>query len=350
MHRVPAPYEPHLPDSSRSTLVPEPPSCKPTDVASNKDAPGTNEEPCSPHSALLTCDELALLPLCGIPAYRAVRICMDAFSAKRDDFNVDCCAETPMGEFSHPGRRRRALVLRGHDGAGAVAVQMLVRQGWRVSVHVPFSRVPWDATQTEADGFMLAVEDGLKKWGVDEVIYDDANTYAKCDGEMDDRKAAVVRVIETLRADGDVFDVVLDFVGGREIREAGERLLGLNGTASHGVGQFVTFMGDAPDEAISVSTVADASRARVIHLTNERDVQYTHLGGVFESGDLVVSEILGYVLRFAVEDGVCARVEEVGGELFGRRRVVSLEEVSEALVDGELLSDGGVGVVRVGVS
>ena len=346
MHRVPAPY---LPDSSRSTLVPEPLSDKPTDVvvASNKDAPGTDDSPPrSPHSAPLTCDELAMLPLCGIPAYRAVRTCLDAF------LDADCVEKPATGDYRpHPGRRRRALVLRGHDGVGAVAVQMLVRQGWRVSVHVPFSRVPWDATQTEADGFMLVVEDGLKKWGVDEVIYDDANTYAKCDGEMDDKRAAVVRVIETLRADGDVFDAVLDCAGGREVREASERLLGLNGATSRGVGQFVTLLGDddgAPDEAVSTSTVADvASRARLARLSTERNVEYTHLGSVFESEGLAVSEILGLVLRFALEDGVRARVEEVGGEMFGRRRAVSLEEVSEVLADDELLSDGGVAVVRV---
>src|ERR1700689_961203 len=62
----------------------------------------------SAHALML--EELALLPLAGGPAHRAVRT----------------FASVEAGASSTP----RALVLRGHDGAGAMAVQMLARRGW----------------------------------------------------------------------------------------------------------------------------------------------------------------------------------------------------------------------------
>jgi NADPH:quinone reductase-like Zn-dependent oxidoreductase len=217
---------------------------------------------------------------------------------------------------------------------------------------------------------MLAIEDRLKKWGADEVIYDDGVSYTNWDTEMDDRKAAAVRVIETLRGDGDAFDAVLDLVGGQEIQEASERLLKLNGCL-HGVGQFTSLLvANALDDPIP--TLADNFRPNLANLstftlpdlrsyTNEhtqgfrdfwsgdmkvRRVKHTLMEGVFESEE-EVCEILRTVLRLALEDGIRPHVEEVGGELFGRRRSVSLEKVSDVMMDGDLLSDGGIVVVRV---
>jgi hypothetical protein len=338
--------------------VPELTSGKPTEDVERK-----------PPLPPLAFDELALLPLCGIPAYRAVKTCTVAFPARHDK---GCVLDGSTGECSHPthGQRRRALVLRGHDGVGAMAVQMLVRQGWRVSVHVPFSRVPWDASQAEADGFMLAIENRLKRWGADEVIYDDGISYANWDGGMDDRKAAVVRVIETLRNDGDVFDAVLDFVGGKEIREASERLLRVNGCpAIQGDGQFTTLLGaNALDDPIptladnfglnlaNLSTFTLHNPQSYVHEQFEfkdawngdmgRRVKHTLIESGFDSEE-EVWEMLGSLLRLAFEDGIRPHVEEAGGELFGRRRSVSVEKVYGILVDGDLLSDGGTVVLRM---
>jgi len=347
VHRIPTPYEPYQLD--HVTPTPDPPPGKPTEGAvCNRYTEGK-----SPLLGPLTFDELALLPLSGIPAYRAVKTCIDAF---------------PVGRYPNTTyrQRHRALVLRGHDGVGAMAVQMLVRQGWRVSVHVPFSRVPWNATQAKADVFMFAIEERLKTWGADEVIYDDGISYANWDGEMDDRKAAVVRVIETLRGDGDVFDAVLDLVGGTQIREASERLLRLNGCpANHGVGQFTTLLcANALDDPVSTLSYNFRSNLSNSTITSQdprsyedepidvymgRKVNYTLMEGVFESEDEEVWKILGSVLQLALEDGIRPHVEEAGGEVFGRRRVVSFEKASDVLVDvdGDLLSDGGMIVVRV---
>ncbi|PPQ85590.1 hypothetical protein CVT26_009185, partial [Gymnopilus dilepis] len=157
IHRVPHPWE-------GPTDADAAPPTSPTSA-------GGSARPPAPR--MLTLEELALLPLCGIPAYRAVRTFMYAFSsspssrapgmpsisnpptspsarqAQGFDFSsAPPATPTRKGSLSRgtndhaQGYRRRALVLRGHDGPGAMAVQMLVRRGWRVSVHVPFSSVP----------------------------------------------------------------------------------------------------------------------------------------------------------------------------------------------------------------
>lgn len=158
------------------------------------------------------------------------------------------------------GRRRRALVLRGHDGVGAVAVQMLVLRGWRVCVHVPFIASPPNVptTSTIADRFMEEVEERIRSWGAEEVIFDDGEVVGGDEG-----RGAIMRVMDGLREDGDVFDAVLDTVGGKEVREAAERLLrspgrrvgsddSTNGkkVAARGMGQFTTVVGDNPERPI----------------------------------------------------------------------------------------------------
>ena len=311
---------------------------------------------------------MALLPLCGIPAYRAVRSFIYAFSSDGKP--------TTSERYHH---LRRALVLRGHDGAGAMAAQMLIQRGWRVSVHVPFSCVPADATQELADGFMRIVEDRAREWGADEVIFDDGEA---ADG--DDGRAAAVRVIETLREEGDIFDVVLDTVGGKEVREAGERLLKSNGSPPadgsvsvsslsptttpikrRGVGLFTTLVGDTPERPIP--SAADAFRANLRSFrfgaesgngkangTNVGSdiegmvgyawVSVAHEVSEWEGAD--VRETLRAVLALAMEDGIRPLVEDVGGGL-GRPRVVPFEKTPGVFVNNGPLSDGGTLVVRI---
>ena len=341
-----------------------------------------------PPMSMLTLEEMALLPLCSIPAYRAVRSFSYAFSGD---------GKSPTTEQL----RRRALVLRGHDGAGAMAVQMLIHHGWRVSVHVPFSCVPADATQELADGFMRAVEDRAREWGADEVIFDDGEAE---DG--DDGRTAAVRVIETLREEGDVFDAILDTVGGKEVREAGEKLLRSNGSLPadspvpvsplgtstsptyskskrRGIGLFTTLVGDTPERPIP--SAADAFRANLrsfrfglndnhrSHVSGAEgnssgganaitDIDGSGGGGIqgtvgyawvcvahevseWEGAD--VRETLGAVLSLAMEDGIRPLVEDVGGGMLGRPRVVPFEKTPGVFVDNGPLGDGGTLVVRI---
>lgn len=82
--------------------------------------------------------------------------------------------------------RPRALVLRGHDGPGALASQMLVRDGWSVwaQVPVPFA-LPGPALEVSGElrdeeeekelecrrAVLRRIEERLREWGVDEVLF-----------------------------------------------------------------------------------------------------------------------------------------------------------------------------------
>lgn len=274
IHRVPHPKLSPAPERALSALI-------------FSTGPLTPVTPLAQHA--LTLEELALLPLCGLPAYRAVRTFMYAFSSMRDNPSISSVgrgsemskhrpdpnkplnfvtygatvSRLNLGDHEH-GRRRRALVLRGHDGIGAMAVQMLVLRGWRVCVHVPFIASPpnMPTTSTVADAFMEEVEERIRKWGAEEVIFDDGEVVG-----MDEGRGAVVRVINGLREDGDVFDAVLDTIGGKDVREAAEKLLRSPGRKANtdespnggsksgrhptkGTGQFTTIIGDNPERVI----------------------------------------------------------------------------------------------------
>ncbi|KAF9558220.1 hypothetical protein CPC08DRAFT_692332 [Agrocybe pediades] len=333
----------------------------------------------------LSLEELALLPLCGLPAYRAVRTFVYAFSSAKDkgtpssasrsgfDFgngNGSVSARS-VSDYDVGPHRRRALVLRGHDGAGAMAVQMLVRRGWRVSVHVPFSSVPMNATQEVGDRFMNATEDRARRWGADEVIFDDGEG----GGGIDDGRGAAVRVLDSLREDGDIFDAVLDTIGGKEVREAAERLLrstGIDdGQGGHHnkrrePGQFTTLVGDVPERAIP--TAGDNFRAglRSLRIGNDGNghaavedsidtkakVGYAWVSVAqdvdWEGDD--VGETLGIVLRQALEGGVRPVVDEMdftGPEPIKMTRTVPFDDTPYVFVDNGPLRDGGTVVVRV---
>ena len=174
-------------------------------------------------TSTLTLQEYALLPLCGVPAHRAVRMCLSGLS------------DNPAGTTS----RQRVLVLRGHDGAGAFAAQMFVRHGWSVCVHVPAPPAPAPpADRTDDRG--RTIEARVRAWGAERVVFDDGQPGAAA------AAAAAVRVLGTLLHDGSVFDAIVDTVGGREVWEAGSRLLRAGGRD----GVFATLVGDVVGRAV----------------------------------------------------------------------------------------------------
>jgi len=363
-----------------------------------------------PNHLPLSLEELSLLPLCGIPAYRAVRTFTFAFSsadshsgsggAERhwDLEGIDAGGRpapksakargkekekepTMMnGCGARGGRRRRALVLRGHDGAGAMAVQMLVKQGWRVCVHAPYACLArevvalGDGPEGGEKDRMRVVEDRIRSWGGEEVVFDDGEEGE--DGE--DKRGAVIRVIERLCEDGDVFDAVLDTVGGKEVWEASERLLkspgrvaeGNNGkskketgkraAADIGVKQFTTLVGDSPGRTIPTAGDHFKAGLRSFNLgvggsrrgrdgVDGRKVGYAwvNLGQDVDWEGEGIRETLGTVLRMAVNDGVRPWV---GADHVGRRgRLVPFERAPEAFVDrkGSGLAGGGTMVVKL---
>lgn len=328
----------------------------------------------------------------------------------------------------HAEGRRRALVLRGHDGAGALAVQLLAARGWRVSVHVPVAAVPalspaLDAHNAEQaagahpqfvpnghaapnhnysaasaasamgstpdmddDSPLHRAEMRARLWGADEVVYDDGGTDTELEADgIDGGQGAAVRVLATLRADGDVFDAVLDAVGGKAVWAAAEALLASPGgpppgvdapgpggesfdiPRRRGVGQFTTLAGHNP--ARVVPTARDNFRAglRALRMgssstpsassTQDGAPSTRSSGRVgyawvsvaqdvdWEGQD--VAETLGAVVRLALAGALRPPLDGLDADEGAGSRVWPLERAPEAFMDGGPLMDGGTVVIRV---
>jgi hypothetical protein len=160
----------------------------------------------------MTIEELALLPLCALPAHRAVRTFADVISPA-----------APKADSGESAKRVRILVLHGHDGPGALAVQMLSRRGVKVWVQAPDSVARDDANEgddedTDGPGPSAPaprkqnrfdrLEVRLRAWGAEAI----------CVGEP-------LEVLERLAQDGCSFDGILDTVGGTDVWEAGRKVL-----------------------------------------------------------------------------------------------------------------------------
>lgn len=210
-------------------------------------------------STTLSLSELALLPLSGVQAYRAVKSIINAL---------------PDG--------KRVLVLRGHDGVGAMAVQMLAKHGWKVCAHAVLPTTFRQNPEAEEEAYMMTVESRVASWGAEEVIFD----------------SETVGVLERLLEDGDVFDAILDTVGGKDVWEASERLLrnvpsveeeeeplsapqkrgflrrrkttGKSGSVEIIGKQFTTVVGDTPERAIP--TAKDHFKAGMRSMKSGPDV------------------------------------------------------------------------------
>jgi hypothetical protein len=204
--------------------------------------PSTHIPTRSPNVSLpsFSLESLALLPVLGVPAYRAIR----SYTASKSP------------QSSGGGT---ALILRGQDGVGGLATLMLRAIGVNVIVQVDPSSVGYDATATPSQPYLLfsasddkALGTGiprrlqevcarLRAWGVEGV----------CVG-------APLPVIHALDVD---VDFVIDTVGGHEIWYAARNFL-TRGTASRGPAQFTTIVGDA-GSGKAVPTAQDHWRAGV---------------------------------------------------------------------------------------
>jgi NADPH:quinone reductase-like Zn-dependent oxidoreductase len=298
----------------------------------------------SAHALML--EELALLPLAGVPAHRAVRT----------------FASVEAGASSAP----RALVLRGHDGAGAMAVQMLARRGWRVSVHVPvpaylpvipgISRSYIDDESRRIE-YLDHTEEMIRSWGADEVLF-----VRQHDDDVEGRDGAV-KLMGRMMEVGEEFDGVLDTIGGKEIWDAGEALLGCNRGGEEC--QFTTLFGDAPDRIVpstsdlfkvgvrstkkhgtgssamsrrysTESVVGDGRKGKI-----KAKVGYAWViinQDVDWQGEDIADSLRAVIRWAAVEEGI--RPAVVGD------KIVPFEQTPEAFVGG-LLGGGGTVVVKV---
>ncbi|KAJ4472029.1 hypothetical protein J3R30DRAFT_1020235 [Lentinula aciculospora] len=429
VHRVPQPVVPTVSDVSEESSPPtrRKPSHHQKISLSTSNSPSSSRSnslsrPVRPpnlnFNPPLTLEEYALLPLCGIFAYRAVRTLAYAFgkpmpsSAEVEAGPLFPATRRRINEHEQ-GSRRRVLVLRGHDGAGAIAVQMLVRRGWRVCVHASFlpdSDLVEEGSKEERD-YMESIERRVRRWGAEEVVFDDGEGADK-PGEgsaWEYGVAAVVRVIERLIGDGDVFDAVLDTVGGKEIWEASERLLRNTGVSApdlilpssssssssgmktsilarrkkdtsslanptHGTGQFTTLVGDTPSRPIP--TAGDHFRAglRSMKNTHKTSQTQTHIQngssddvakkGVSSSGNATGKVGYAWVnvaqdvdwegedVRDSLDAVIKMAMNEgvrpwVSGNDDVDERVVPFERTPRTFIANGPLSNGGTAVVKV---
>ena len=196
----------------------------------------------------LTVEELALLPLCGVPAHRAIRTFADVLAP-----SLGTKSSEPPNKSD-----KRALILRGHDGAGALAAQMLNKRGVRVAVQIPESAMLDDEPSASEDsttaqngnvsghGRKLSLDlvrpspsksdkdKGKGKEGQKPKQTKQARTEARLRGwgVEDIFVGEPLDVLRQLAEDGQSFDMVLDTVGGAAIWEAGQRLLTADWTAA----------------------------------------------------------------------------------------------------------------------
>ncbi|KDQ21082.1 hypothetical protein BOTBODRAFT_27083 [Botryobasidium botryosum FD-172 SS1] len=253
--------------------------------------------PCMPPHALLSLEQLALLPLLGVPAHRAVRTFM---------------SPTPHGT--------RALVLQAHDGPGALAVQELAGMGVRVTAQVSPDVVDVGSVKSSVPGASAGtgVVERTRAFGAAEVVVREP-----------------LAAIEECR--DDQFDLVIDTVGGRSVWQACRRVL-------HATGQFTTLVGDSTS-ALPTTNAHFKSNLRSLRRAflkkDRKAIGYMWVSAATEvdhDGE-DVRHSLEVVVRMAGE-GVVAPVA---------RGAIAFEEAPEAFgPDSSAFLDGGPIVVKVG--
>ncbi|CAE6473463.1 unnamed protein product [Rhizoctonia solani] len=173
----------------------------------------------------LTTTQCALLPLCAVPAHRAVRTIPNSATKTGTD-----------------GQRRpmRVLVLQAHDGAGLCAVQIMRQLGMRVTAQVPVG--------SENVNFATGPTLGLKTRGRTR-----AGKGREFEPPRSTRRMAEVEVVagddpvEVIgRLEESVYDAVVDTVGGRGVWDACRRVMCSDA-------HFTTLVGDSTDSIPSIN-------------------------------------------------------------------------------------------------
>ncbi|KZT74533.1 hypothetical protein DAEQUDRAFT_660618 [Daedalea quercina L-15889] len=321
----------------------------------------------SPLPNQLTPRELALIPLCGLPAHRAVRSFAEVIAARKGK-----------------GGRARILVLNAHDGAGAMALQMLAKKKVNLCAQIPRSAVreveeSEDSSESGTSTSSLTrrerVETRVRGYGAEEIFV----------GEP-------LAILEQLFDAEGSFDGVLDTVGGVAIWEAAQRLLASYPSMSCAVSdaedgedggqkrkrfvcpaQFTTLVGDMPSRAIPSANdnirLGLRSLRRAVS-TSEAPAKGSGSKGSFGRKRTKVKRMVGYAWVSVaadvdegedVRDSLAAVVEMVEGNKVkpwvgveeDEDRVVTFERAPEVFrrdADGPrgVLQDAGTCVVKIG--
>lgn len=148
-------------------------------------------------NSALTVDELALLPVCGVFAYRAVK-------------TFDPSISNPAIPAPRRSRLRRILILDGHSGVGALSAQMLIRRGWKIVAHISPEAISLNGDPAlSSSPTFKNFERRLKRWGVEEVCLGEATTVIAMLGERCKTQPGEY-----------IIDGVLDTIGGLDIWNA----------------------------------------------------------------------------------------------------------------------------------
>lgn len=195
IHRVPGP----APIPTLGTLLSNsrPPSRAPSpspSVRSTRSA--TSRTSKTGLNSVLTVEELALLPICGVFAYRAVK-------------TFDPSTLNPAIPAPRKSRPRRILILNGHSGVGALSAQLLIRRGWKVITHVSPEAVSNGGSALHSSLAFKNIERRLRRWGVEDVCLGEATAVITMLGERCKTQPG-----------GYAIDGVLDTIGGLDIWNA----------------------------------------------------------------------------------------------------------------------------------
>ncbi|EJD00980.1 uncharacterized protein FOMMEDRAFT_147656 [Fomitiporia mediterranea MF3/22] len=304
---------------------------------------------CPRPSASLTLEQLALLPLCGVPAHRA---------ARSAGFSADAEVDSAGG---------RALVLQGHDGAGALVVQALAAARMHVTAHIP---VQADAPRlrTSSSSSTTSSEESDKQEQAEHSSTREAEERVRKWGARGVRIGDAIEVVENCGAGS--FNLVVDTVGGRQIWNACQRVLAASGL-------FTTLVGDAsPSPSSSPSSSAHFSPTSKNH-SNSTPTAVPSINAHFRANlrslrrSFGPRKNVGYALISPVadvdncgedvRDSLVEAVQRATAGVFlpyvgegepsekqksSKRRVVPFERAPELFGSG-MLSDGRTGVVRI---
>ncbi|CUA69569.1 hypothetical protein RSOLAG22IIIB_08576 [Rhizoctonia solani] len=191
----------------------------------------------------LTTTQCALLPLCGVPAHRAVRTIPNSATKSGPD-----------------GQRRpmKVLVLQAHDGAGLCAVQVMRQLGMRVTAQVPVG--------SEHVGFETGPSLGLKVRGRTRAGKGRAVEPLESSRRMEEVEVVVgddpIEVIG--RLEEGVYDAVIDTVGGRGVWDACRRVMCTDA-------RFTTLVGDSTDSIPSINAHVRSSFRSLARAWARRD-------------------------------------------------------------------------------
>lgn len=240
----------------------------------------------------LSLEQIAGLPLCGVPAHRAIRT------------------------LRAPGKECRALVLNAHDGVGALVTQMLVGQGVKVTAQVPTKKIEQGTEEEEKkEQEDMSFEDRARQLGATDVHTGDPLT-----------------IIASLNSSSSQFDYILDTAGGRQIWDASRWILRTGG-------QFTTLIGDDVS-LVPFMTSNLKSNLRSIRGAIKREWSYEW---VLPNAEL---DTEGEDVRDAL--GAIARMAEGGEVRPVKRWAVPFEKAPDVFVEGKgLLVDGGVVVIKI---